>query len=123
LYLVAGTSPPYSIRTAAARDLLAVARLIDQAPDKAEDALSDLQRTTWHRMMATADLTIYVAANAGEVVGTTSLLVMPHITYDCRPSAFIEPVLVAEPHRRRGVATMLLQRAHYDAGAANCRKV
>ncbi len=36
--------------------------------------------------MATKDLTVYVAETAQQAVGTPTLLVMRHITYDCCPT-------------------------------------
>ncbi|MGH9205478.1 MAG: GNAT family N-acetyltransferase, partial [Acidimicrobiales bacterium] len=77
----------------------------------------------WNRMMATDDLTVYLAETKGEAVGTACLLVLPNITYQCRPSAFIEPVVVKYDHRRRGVARLMLRRALDDARAASCLKV
>ena len=81
------------------------------------------QRTTWNRMLRTPNLTTYVAETGGEVVGTTSLLLMPHLTYDCHPSAFIEAMVVAPGHRRRGVGRMLMERVLDDALRAGVRKV
>ena len=78
----------------------------------------------WARMLATPDLTVYVAEETGgEIVGTTSLLVLPNLTYDCRPTAFFEPMVVAEPHRRRGVGRLLVEQVLADARAAGCWKV
>ena len=85
--------------------------------------LTDVQRSAWARALETPDLTVYVAERGGQVVGTTSLLLMPHVTYGCHPTAFIEPLVVAEEHRRRGVGRMMVERALDDARAAGCRKV
>lgn len=75
-------------------------------------------------MMATDDLTVYVAGDAGGgIVGIVTLLVMPNLGYDCRPSAFVEAMVVAEPHRRRGVGRLLVERLLADAAAAGCHKV
>ena len=84
---------------------------------------SDRQKAAWERILATADLTVYLAETGAEAVGTASMLLMPHLTYDCRPTAFIEAVVVGYAHSRRGVATLLLQQALKDAHAASCRKV
>jgi GNAT superfamily N-acetyltransferase len=73
--------------------------------------------------MATTSVTVYVAETAGEVVGTATLAVMPHINYDCRPTAFIEAVHVAPTHRRRGVARAMLATVLDDARALRCHKV
>ncbi len=113
----------YAVRKALAGDLLAVVRLYERAPDLAADRLSNRQRAMWDRMMATDDLTVYLAETHQQAVGTASLLVMPHITYECRPTAFIEAMVVAQAHRRRGVGHMLLKRLLDDARAASCRKV
>ena len=59
--------------------------------------------------MAANELTVYLAEDRTEPVGTASMMLMPHVIYDCHPTAFIEAVVVRYAHRRRGVATLLLQ--------------
>ncbi len=54
---------------------------------------------------------------------TSALLVMPHFTYSCHPTAFIEAMYVRDEHRRRGVARMMVERLLDDARSAGCRKV
>ena len=77
----------------------------------------------WARMRRTADVTVYLAWLGDDAVGTTTLCVMPHVVNDCRPTAFIEAVYVRDEPRRRGVATMLLERNIADAVAAGCHKL
>jgi ribosomal protein S18 acetylase RimI-like enzyme len=50
-------------------------------------------------------------------------MLFPNITYDCRPTAIIEAVVVAHPYRRRGVATCLLRHLLQDMKSAGCTKV
>jgi len=116
-------TPSYRVRIAEDDDLLHVVRLIERSPALTREGLSDRHRSTWDRMMSTPDLTVYLAHLDGEAVGTTSLLVMPHVTHDCRPTAFIEPLLVAEPHRRQGAARLMIVRVLDDARRLACRKV
>jgi GNAT superfamily N-acetyltransferase len=85
--------------------------------------VEDRHRAMWARMMSTADLTVYLAECDGEPIGTATLLILPNITYDCRPTAFIEAVVVKYGHRRRGVATRMVQQALDDARSASCYKV
>jgi len=73
--------------------------------------------------MLSDDLSVYLAWHGDEAVGTTALLVMPHITYACRPTAFIESMYVRYDHRRRGVARRMVERLLVDAGNAGCHKV
>jgi GNAT superfamily N-acetyltransferase len=78
----------------------------------------------WKRVQASPDVTVYVAENApGAAVGTACLSILPNITYDCRPAAFIEAVVVTCAHRRQGVATLLLEHLLADARVAGCYKV
>jgi GNAT superfamily N-acetyltransferase len=74
-------------------------------------------------MLATNRLTVYVATDGDEVVGIVTLLVMPNLGYDCRPSAFVEAMVVAASHRRRGVGRALVDRLLADAAAVGCHKV
>ncbi len=113
----------YSVRKSCHDDLLAVVRLYERSSELEDGRLSERQRATWDRMMATDALTVYVAEKDGEVVGTCCLLVMPNLTYDCHPTAFVEAVVVAGAHRRRGVARMMLVHLLHDARGMSCRKV
>lgn len=130
----------YRVRRASATDLPAVLEVLAQnqpeSPPRAPQCAvppSARQHATWEHMNATADLTVYLAVHLIEnseggqdreqSVGTAAMLLMPHLTYDCRPSALIEAVVVAYAHRRRGVARLLLHQALEDARAASCRKV
>jgi GNAT superfamily N-acetyltransferase len=74
-------------------------------------------------MMRTDDLTVYLGEVGGEPVATAALLVMPHLTYNCAPTAFIEAAVVVPGHRRRGFATEVVQRALSDARELGCNKV
>ncbi len=117
--------PPGSctVRTAKSPDLIDVVRLVDGLPGRRSRELTATQRSTWNVMLKTPNLSIYVAEVGAEVVGTTSLLLMPHLTYACHPTAFIEPMVVAQAHRRRGIGRKLMERVLDDARQAGVRKV
>ncbi len=68
-------------------------------------------------------LTLYLAEIGGVAVGTATLLVLPNLTYDCQPSAFVEAVVVDVTYRRRGIASALIRRMLADTAAAGCNKV
>lgn len=136
---MASAEATYRVRRASGADLPAVLEVLaqnqpvaPQRPPHVSGAPSERQRATWEHINATADLTVYLAVHPIEdehgqareqPVGTAAMLLMPHLTYDCRPSAFIEAVVVAYAHRRRGLARLLLHRALNDARVASCRKV
>ena len=127
---MASADRTYRVRPASAADLPAVLEILtdnraehpqEAAPSTGEP--SHRQKAAWARVTATTDLTVYLAEMDAEAAGTASMMLMPHVTYDCRPTAFIEAVVVKHAHRRRGVATLLLQQALKDARAASCLKV
>lgn len=113
------------IRAAEAGDLAAVLMVHEAHRPEGRDAghPSDRELATWQRMMSTRDVTVYLAELDGRPVGTASLLVMPNVTYDCAPTAFIEAVVVIPERRRQGVATAVIRRVLTDAEAAGCDKV
>ncbi|KAA8883021.1 GNAT family N-acetyltransferase [Nocardia colli] len=114
------------IRTAGPGDLLAVLAIHDQleAVDGSLSAATDLQQRTWARMMERSDdLTVYLAEADGKPVGTATRLLLPHITYDCAPTAFIEAVVVEPGYRRQGIASAMMRRLLGDARAAGCNKI
>ena len=90
---------------------------------RAVEAVSEQQSATWDRILTTENLSVYVAESGGAVVGVICLLLLPNLTYDCHPTAFIEPVIVAYDHRRRGVARLMLSQVLEHARAEGCRKV
>ena len=107
------------VRPAADGDLDAVLQVLHDGPRSP----SDVERATSARIRATPDVTVHLAEADGEPVGTVCLLLLPNLTYECRPTAFVEAMRVAPDHRRRGVATRLLERLLDDARAAGCDKV
>jgi hypothetical protein len=89
----------YRVRPASAADLPAVLTILTEnqagppLPVPSAGRPSDRQKAAWERVLATADLTVYLAETGAEAAGTASMLLMPHLTYDCRPTAL---------HRGRG---------------------
>ena len=112
------------VRTACHDDLRAVLEIhAETAGDPISIPTSERQAETWRRMMATDDLTVYVAEVGIELVGTATALVMPNVTYDCAPTVFLEAVVVAPRYRRQGIASAIVQRVLAEASAAGCDKV
>src|SRR4051812_31949568 len=65
---------------------------------------SSQQEAMWNRIARSPDVIAYLAEFDGQPVGTACLSILPNLTYDCRPAAFVEAVVVRYDHRRRGVA-------------------
>lgn len=120
----------YSVRPAMDGDLASVLKVLADNLSSQPTGLpapaaapSNRQIATWSRISRTPDVTVYLAESGGRPVGTACLSILPNITYDCRPTAFIEAVVVRYEHRRRGVARLILGRALDDARRDSCFKV
>src|SRR5207245_864837 len=113
------------VRMAHTQDLLKVLGVYAQRAlgDRLPREVSDLEERTWVAMMQTDGLTVYLAEIDGQAVGTATLMTMPNLTYNCAPTAFIEALVVAVGHRRKGVATAIVRRILADTRSAGCNKV
>jgi GNAT superfamily N-acetyltransferase len=113
------------IRKAAAGDLLAVLRVHGHRDPGGVTPVvaTPAQTVTWDLMLGRQGLTLYLAEIDGVAVGTATLLLLPNLTYDCQPSAFIEAVVVDVEFRRRGIATAIIQGILNDTAAAGCNKI
>src|SRR5262249_9308988 len=95
----------FAVRVAGQADLSAVLRVLSLARSHGSALRypSDRQRQTWARMMQTDDLTVYLGEIDGEPAATAALLVMPHLTYECAPTTFIEAVAVVPEPPAQGI--------------------
>ena len=66
---------------------------------------------------------LLVVEQQGEVVGTIVLLVVPNLSHNGTPWAFLENLIVTERHRRRGLGRMLLEHAVELARKSGCHMV
>jgi len=66
---------------------------------------------------------LFVAEIQGEVVGTIVLLVVPNLSHNGTPWAFLENLVVTEKHRRRGLGRILLEHAVELARKSGCHMV
>lgn len=70
--------------------------------------------TTWQHLRDVPDALVVVAESEGQVVGY--LLAHRHLTFLANgPVAWVEEVMVAEPHRRSGVGRELMRHAEHWA--------
>jgi GNAT superfamily N-acetyltransferase len=113
------------IRVASRKDLLGVLRAHGHRDPggSSPEIATPLQRSTWDLMMGRDGLVVYLAETDGIAVGTATLLLLPNLTYDCQPSAFIEAVVVDVDYRRRGIATAMMGQILEDTAAAGCNKI
>ena len=106
------------VRPAIESDLLGLLQLFSRADEGIRPEVgtpSAIEVSTWHTMLATDDMTVYVAERSGQIVGSVTFMVMPHLSYECRPRGFIEAMVVAATQRRSGIGRRLMERVLADA--------
>lgn len=114
------------VRPAIDSDLLGLLQLFSRADEGIRPEVenpSEIEVSTWHTMLATDGMTVYVAERTAQIVGSVTFMVMPHLSYECRPRGFIEAMVVAATQRRSGIGRKLMERVLADAAASRCYKV
>ena len=77
----------------------------------------------WDRIMSDKDHHIIVAEKDGKIVSSCVCVIVPNLTHEQRPYAFIENVITDENYRGRGLATACLDYARDIAKTENCYKI
>ncbi len=77
----------------------------------------------WRTILSTPDHYVLVAEEDGKVVSTCVLVIIPNLTHEQRPHAFIENVATDPDYRNRGFGTAVLNHAKEIAVANNCFKI
>ena len=87
-------------------------------PDKSPEIME-----LWQRILADKDHHIIVAEADGKIVSSCVCVIIPNLTHNQQPYAFIENVITDEEYRCRGLATQCLNYAKKIAESENCYKM
>jgi GNAT superfamily N-acetyltransferase len=113
-----------AIREATRADLPAVLALYAQPGFDDGDVLSLPEAEAMlDRFKAYPDYALYVAEEAGAIVGTFAILVMDNLGHRGAPSAIVEDVVVALDRQGRGLGTRMMEAAIGMARARGCYKL
>ena len=88
-----------------------------------DPATSEIELQVFKEIIGSTNLDLLVAEDAGLLLGSCYLNVIPNITRGGRPYAVIENVVTDSAHRNRGIGKSLLDHAVKLAWAKNCYKV
>ena len=112
------------MRGAAERDLPDVLRLYAQPDfDNGKVLPLDEARQVLARFARYPDYTLYVAEQAGRMVGSFALLIMDNIGHLGTPSAIVEDVVVAPQSQGAGVGRAMMEFAREQAAKKGCYKI
>lgn len=77
----------------------------------------------WNRILNDKDHHIIVAEEDGHIVSSCVCVIIPNLTHNQQPYAFVENVITDEAYRNRGLATQCLNYARELAEKDNCYKL
>ncbi len=115
-----------TIRPARDADLPSLIALLQQLSldDPREDpAALDRYEAAFAEVQSDPRQTLLVAEDAGAIVGTVTLVIVPNLTHVGRPYAIIENVVVDDAHRGKRYGEALMRYATDIAHDAGCHKL
>mgnify|MGYP002515384282 FL=1 len=86
-------------------------------------AMSEHLRSTWKTIVQDKNHHIIVNFIDGKIVSSCVCVIIPNLTRNVRPYAFIENVVTHKDYRAKGYATECLDHAKEIAKAENCYKM
>lgn len=87
-------------------------------PEKTDDV-----KALWDRILSDKCHHIIVAEEDGRIVSSCVCVIIPNLTHDQRPYAFVENVVTDEAYRKKGLAAKCLNYAAEIAVKENCYKL
>lgn len=84
---------------------------------------SEQLRDTWEKIINDKDHHLIACEVDGKIVASCVCVIIPNLTRNVRPYAFVENVVTHSEHRGRGYATDCLNYAKEIAKASDCYKM
>lgn len=111
------------IREAEENDLNQLLELYTQLGDNKVPQKSDGLFNLWNHIINDKDHHIVVYEDNGQIVSSCVCVIIPNLTHEQRPYAFIENVVTDERYRKKGLATKCLNFAKEIEVKENCYKM
>lgn len=111
------------VREAVQEDLKEVLELYLSLHETVIPEQSEILLDTWQQIMEDKNHHLFVNILDGKIVSSCVCVVIPNLTRNVRPYAFVENVVTHEQYRRHGYATECLDAAKKVAEKNNCYKI
>ncbi|MBE5876377.1 MAG: GNAT family N-acetyltransferase [Lachnospiraceae bacterium] len=111
------------IREAQKEDLQKILELYLFLHEKDIPQMSEHLAQTWERIIEDRNHHLIVCEVDGKLVASCVCVIIPNLTRNVRPYAFVENVVTHEDYRGRGYATACLNYAKEIAKEQNCYKM
>ena len=111
------------VREAKKEDLKEVLELYLYLHEESVPQLSEHLMETWNQIIQDENHHLIVNEINGKIVSSCVCVIIPNLTRNVRPYAFVENVVTHEEYRERGYATECLAFAKAVAEKNNCYKM
>lgn len=111
------------IREAIQNDLEEILQLYLYLHEKNVPEDSEQLRNTWNNIMKDANHHLIVCEVDGKIVASCVCVIIPNLTRNVRPYAFVENVVTHAEYRKKGYATDCLNFAKKTAEENHCYKM
>lgn len=111
------------VREAKKEDLGEILELYLYLHEKSIPELSEYLETTWNQILQDENHHLIVKVIDGKIVSSCVCVIIPNLTRNIRPYAFIENVVTHSDYRGKGYATECLNFAKSVAETQNCYKM
>lgn len=111
------------VRLANKNDLCGILELYTNLHDNEIPQSTDELKKLWNEIITDNKYNIIVAEENGEIVSSCTCIIVPNLTHNQRPYAFIENVVTHVNHREKGYASACLDFAKQLAIESNCYKL
>lgn len=111
------------VREATKEDLQGVLKLYLYLHEKSIPDQSDCLSDTWRKILEDENHHLIVNEVDGKIVSSCVCMIIPNLTRNIRPYAFLENVVTHADFRRRGLASECLKYARQIAERCNCYKM
>lgn len=111
------------IREITEKDLDGLLQLYTQLHDNPIPEKTAGLSELWEKILADPNHHIIVAGEGEKIVSSCVCVIIPNLTHEQRPYAFVENVVTDKDYRKRGLATACLNYAKKIAEGENCYKL
>lgn len=104
-------------------ELSSLLELYTELGDNPIPKIDDSIKAKWKSMVNDKNYHIVVAKENNKIVSTCTVIIIPNLTHNQRPYAFIENVVTSKEFRKKGYGTAVLNYAKDIAIKENCYKI
>ena len=113
----------YTIRELENKDFQQLMELYTHLHEKDIPEMDERVSSVWESILADKNHHIIVAELKGKIISSCVCVIIPNLTRNQRPYAFVENVVTHSDFRGKGIATACLNYARDIAKSENCYKL